>query len=133
MICFIVKENASSFFFLNRYLWKYVIRFKITINLVIKQNIFEFSSESRVHENEHSTGKSSVCFLVYRDKVTYIQAQENFRRKYGRKPPARPTIRARDKKFMKTAAVDMLARTWQKIEYWLDIVRATDDAHAEVY
>ena len=36
------------------------IRFKITIYLVIKQNIFEFSSKSRVYENEHSAGKSSV-------------------------------------------------------------------------
>ena len=48
-----------------------MIRFKITIYLVIKQNIFEFSSESRVHENEHSAGKSPVCFLVYRDKVRH--------------------------------------------------------------
>ena len=29
--------------------------------------------------------------------------------------------------------VDMLARTWQEIEYQLDIVRATDGAHVEVY
>ena len=48
-----------------------IIRFKIIIYLVIKQNIFEFSSESRVHENEHSAEKSPVCFLVYRDKVRY--------------------------------------------------------------
>ena len=47
------------------------IRFKITIYLVIKQNIFEFSSESRAHKNEHSTGKIPVCFLVYRDKVRH--------------------------------------------------------------
>ena len=45
--------------------------FKITIYLVIKQNIFEFSSESRVYENEHSARKIPVCFLVYRDKVRY--------------------------------------------------------------
>ena len=31
-----------------------IIRFKITIYLVIKQNNFEFSNERRVHENEHS-------------------------------------------------------------------------------
>ena len=29
--------------------------------------------------------------------------------------------------------VDMLARTWQEIKYQLDIVRATDGAHIEVY
>ena len=48
-----------------------IIRFKITIYLVIKQNIFKFSSKSRVHKNEHSAGKSPLCFLVYRDKVRY--------------------------------------------------------------
>ena len=48
-----------------------IIRFKITIYLVIKQNIFEFSSESRVHENEHFAEKSPVCFLVYRDKARH--------------------------------------------------------------
>ena len=34
-----------------------------------------------------------------------IQAQRNFRRKYGRKPPARPTIRAGRKEFMGTGSV----------------------------
>ena len=32
---------------------------------------FKFSSKSRVHKNEHSAGKSLVCFLVYRDKVRH--------------------------------------------------------------
>ena len=32
-----------------------------------------------------------------------------------------------------TVTVDMLARTWQEIEYRLDVVRAIDDAHVEVY
>ena len=32
-----------------------------------------------------------------------------------------------------TVTVDMLARTWLKIEYRLDILRATDGAHVEVY
>ena len=48
-----------------------IIRFKSTIYLVIKQNIFEFSSKNRVYENEHFAGKSPVCFLVYRDKVRH--------------------------------------------------------------
>ena len=48
-----------------------IVTFKITIYLVIKQNIFEFTSKSRVHENEHSVGKSTVGFLVYRDKVRH--------------------------------------------------------------
>ena len=54
-----------------------IIRFKITIYLEIKQNIFEFSSESRVHENEHSAGKSPLCFLFIETKSD-IQAQRNF-------------------------------------------------------
>ena len=48
-----------------------IIRFKITIYLVIKQNIFEFSNKSRVYENEHFARKSPVCLLVYRDKVRH--------------------------------------------------------------
>ena len=32
-----------------------------------------------------------------------------------------------------TVTVDMLARTWQEIEYQLYIVHATDGAHIEVY
>jgi hypothetical protein len=32
-----------------------------------------------------------------------------------------------------TVPVDMLERTWQEIEYRLDIVRATNGAHVEVY
>ena len=59
------------FSFLTGRLLVELIRFKITIYLVIKQNVFEFSSESRVDENGHSAGKSPVCFLVYRDKVIH--------------------------------------------------------------
>ena len=32
-----------------------------------------------------------------------------------------------------TVTVDMLARTWLETEYRLDILRATDGAHVEVY
>ena len=32
-----------------------------------------------------------------------------------------------------TVSVDMLASTWLEIEYQLDILRATDGAHVEVY
>ena len=63
----------QGFFFLVE-----IIRFKTTIYLVVKQNIFEFSSESRVHENEHSAGKSPVCFLVYRAKSD-IEHSETYR------------------------------------------------------
>ena len=40
----------------------------------------------------------------YRDKVRRLSTA-NFRHKYGRKPPARPTIRAWHKKFMETGSV----------------------------
>ena len=36
-------------------------------------------------------------------------------------------------KALDTVTVDMLARTCLKIEYRLDILRATDGAHVEVY
>ena len=36
-------------------------------------------------------------------------------------------------KALDTVTVDMLARTWLEIEYRLDILRATDGAHVEVY
>ena len=69
LICFIVKENLQVFSFLTGTCQ--IIKFKITIYLVIQQNIFEFNSESRFYENEHSARKSPVCFLVYRDKVRH--------------------------------------------------------------
>ena len=40
-----------------------IIRFKIKIYLVIKQDIFEFSSESRVYKNEQSAGNTLDFFL----------------------------------------------------------------------
>ena len=47
-----------------------MIRLKITIYFLIKQNIFEFNSKSRVREVEHSTGKSPVCFWFRRQSQT---------------------------------------------------------------
>ena len=32
-----------------------------------------------------------------------------------------------------TVILDILTRTWQEIEYRLDIIRATDGAHVEMY
>ena len=49
-------------FFLSSQVLVEIIRFKITIYLVIKQNIFEFSSESRVHENEYFRRKKPSVF-----------------------------------------------------------------------
>ena len=45
-----------------------IIKFKITIYLVIEQNIFEFSSKSKVHENEHSQEKAQCVSWFIKTK-----------------------------------------------------------------
>ena len=49
--------------------------------------------------------EKAECVSWFTETKLDIQAQRNFRRKYGRKPPARPTIRAWHKKFMETGSV----------------------------
>jgi hypothetical protein len=44
-----------------------------------------------------------------------------------------PDLRALIHDTIATVPMDMLERTWQEIEYRLDIVRATNGAHVEVY
>ena len=44
-----------------------------------------------------------------------------------------PDLRARIRETIATVPMDMLERTWQETEYRLDIVRATNGAHVEVY
>ena len=118
-------------FLLSQQVLVEIIRFKIAIYLVIKQNIFEFSSESRVHENEHSAGKSPVCFLVYRDNVRHSSTAKliDYRTKFR----DINEMQHRILEAIDTVTVDKLARAWQEIKYRLDIVRATDGAHVEVY
>ena len=53
--------------------------------------------------------------IVYRTKVRYVGDLQRI-------------IEALD-----TVTVDMLARTWLEIECRLDVLRATDGAHVEVY
>ena len=74
--------------------------------------------------------EKAQCVSWFIETKSDIQTQRNFRPKYGRKPPTRPAIH-----YFTTnlPLVDMLERTWQEIEYRLDIVCATDGAHAEVY
>ena len=50
----------------------------------------------------HEKAQCVSCFI---ETMSDIAAQRNFRRKYGRKPPAQPTIRAWHKKFMETGSV----------------------------
>ena len=54
--------------------------------------------------------------IVYRTKIRDVSDLQQ------------PIIEALD-----TVTVDMLARTWLETEYRLDILRATDGAHVEVY
>ena len=49
--------------------------------------------------------EKAQCVSWFIETKSDIQAQRNFRRKYRRKPPARPTIRAWYKKFMETGSV----------------------------
>ena len=49
--------------------------------------------------------EKSQCVSWFTETKSHIQAQRNFRRKYGRKPPARPSVRAWHKKFMETGSV----------------------------
>ena len=108
-----------------------IIRFKITIYLVINQNNFEFSSESRVYENEHFAEKSPVCFLIYRNKVRHPSTAKDI--VYQTKVRGINDLQHRIIEAIDTVTVDMLARAWQEIKYRLDIVRTTDGAHVAVY
>ena len=54
--------------------------------------------------------------IVFRTKVTGLQ-----------------DLKTRIQAAVATVTPDMLARTWQEIDYRLDILRATNGAHVEVY
>ena len=49
--------------------------------------------------------QKAQCVSWFIETKSDIQTQRDFRRKYGRKPPARPTIGAWHKKFMETGSV----------------------------
>ena len=107
---------------------------------MIKQNIFEISSESRVPENEHTAGKTQCVFLIYRDKVRHpstAKLQTQVWKKATCKPPSHDRdindLQHRIIEPIDTVTVDILARTWKEIEYRLGIVRATDGAYVEEY
>ena len=79
-----------------------IIRFKITIYLVIKQNILVAKVELMKMSTPQE--KTQCVSWFYRDKVRHPSTAK-LRHKYGRKPPERPTIRAWHKKFMETGSV----------------------------
>ena len=49
--------------------------------------------------------EKAQCVSWFIETKSVILAQRNFTHKYGRKPPARSTIRARHEKFMETGSV----------------------------
>ena len=65
------------------------------MNLVAKVEFMKMSTSQ----------EKAQCVSWLIETKSDIQAQRNFRRKYERKPPARPTIRAWHKKFMETGSV----------------------------
>ena len=65
------------------------------MNLVAKVEFMKMSTPQ----------EKAQCVSWFIETKSDIQAQQNFRHKYGRKPPARPTIRAWHKKFMETGSV----------------------------
>jgi hypothetical protein len=52
---------------------------------------------------------------------------------YSTRVPDINNLRARIVEAVATITPDMLERTWTKVEYRLDIVRATQGAHVETY
>ena len=97
---------------------------------MIKQNIFEFSCESRVHENEKMR-KSPVYLLVYRDKVRHPSTAKDI--VYQTKVRDINDLQHQIIEAIDTVTADMLAKTWQEIEYRLDVIHVTDGADVEMY
>jgi hypothetical protein len=52
---------------------------------------------------------------------------------YSTRVPDINNLRARIVEAIATITPDMLERTWTEVEYRLDIVRATQEAHVETY
>ena len=65
------------------------------MNLVAKVGFMKMSTPQQ----------KAQCVFCFIETKSDIQAQRNFRRKYEKKPSARPTIRAWHKKFMETGSV----------------------------
>ena len=78
--------------------------------------------------------EKAQCVSWFIETKSDIDAQQSFRRKYKRNRDIND-LQHRIIEAIDTFTVDMLARTktWQEIEYRLDIVRATNDAHVELH
>ena len=97
------------------------------MNLVAKVEFMKMSTQQ----------EKAQCVSWLTETKSDIQEQRDLKRKYGRKPPSHHRdindLQHRIIEAINAVIVDMLARIWQEIEYRLDIVRATDGAHVEVY
>ena len=76
--------------------------------------------------------EKAQCVSWFIKTKSDIQAQRNFI-VYRTKVRDINDLHHRIIEAINTVTEDMLARIWQEIEYLLDIVRATDGAHVEVY
>ena len=76
--------------------------------------------------------EKAQCVSWFIKTKSEIQAQRNFI-VYRTKVRDINDLQHRIIEAINTVTEDMLARTWQEIKYLLDIVRATDGAHVEVY
>ena len=71
--------------------------------------------------------EKAQCVSWFIKTKSDVQTQRNYRSKYGR------DVKQRISNAIATIEEAMLQRTWQEIEYRLAVVRATNDAHIEVY
>ena len=76
--------------------------------------------------------EKAQCVSWFIKTKSEIQAQRNFI-VYRTKARDINDLQHRIIEAINTVTEDMLARTWQEIKYLLDMVRATDGAHVEVY
>ena len=80
--------------------------------------------ESIVYENEDSAGKSPVYFLVYRDKVRHPSTVKLWMQVW-KKVRDINDLQHQIIEAIYAVTLDMLVRTWQEIEYRLDIVHVS--------
>ena len=67
--------------------------------------------------------QKAQCVLWYHELKSPTAVQRKFRSEFGEDPPHTNS----------TVNEEMLKNTWREIEYRLDILRATNGAHVEVY
>ena len=67
--------------------------------------------------------QKAQCVLWYHELKSPTEVQRKFRSEFGEDPLHTNS----------TVNEEMLKNTWREIEYRLDILRATNGAHVEVY